>query len=264
MLKDYIYKYSDSQLKFIKQGIQSVPFFSNLDEECLYHIIFSLKTKQYMRNVNFQKPGDAANVMYFLQSGSIEVFTYSEGREFVLERLFRGSVINYHTFFQEEYAGEVHLRFAQSSVLKELSLERMNELCSMFPKLKKAFDSFKLSTFKSNKQLPLDYIMVLPPNVSQNLYDKTTKQLIDARRDECNRAVRLEEQKTGRLLSEEDKRQFILEKVISNKERKDHYLEYIRLENIFKNLALKTFIKIKLEKSQMTIGQMVELMIKKN
>lgn len=80
--------------------------------------------------MTFQKPGDAANVMYFLQKGCIEVFTYSEGREFVLERLYRGSVINYHTFFQEDYAGEVHFRFAQHSILKELELTKINELCN--------------------------------------------------------------------------------------------------------------------------------------
>lgn len=48
------------------------------------------------------------------------------------------------------------------------------------------------------------------------------------------------------------------------KDRREHYLNYIRLENVFKNLALKRFIKIQIEKSKMTISQMVELMIRRN
>lgn len=56
----------------------------------------------------------------------------------------------------------------------------------------------------------------------------------------------------------------MLEVCITKEDKKDKFLAYIRLENIFKNLALKRFIKIKQEKSEMTIGQMVELMIKKN
>lgn len=256
--------YQDSQLTFIKQGIQSVPFFSNLSEEELYHIIFSLKTKAYLKHTVFQQPGDAANVLYFLQKGCIEVFTFSEGREFVLERLYRGSVINYHTFFQEDYAGEVFLRFSTSSVLKELSLTSMNELCGMFPKLKKAFESFKLSTFKAGKQLPLDYIMVLPQLVMANLYNKTTQQLCEERKSEIDKKIKDEEHRSGWRMNEQERRKYMLEVCITKEEKKDKFLSYIRLENIFKNLALKRFIKIKQEKSEMTIGQMVELMIKKN
>jgi CRP-like cAMP-binding protein len=47
------------------------------------------------------KPGDDATSLLFLQSGVIEVYTILEGQEFILERLFRGSVINYRTFFME-------------------------------------------------------------------------------------------------------------------------------------------------------------------
>jgi CRP-like cAMP-binding protein len=95
----------------------------------LYNLVFSFKTKAYLKNTIFQKPGDTASKLYFLQKGCIEVFTYDEGGEFVIERLFRGSVLNYHTFFQEDHNSEVYLRFARNSILKELELSRMLELC---------------------------------------------------------------------------------------------------------------------------------------
>jgi hypothetical protein len=46
----------------------------------------------------------------------IEVSTTFEGYEFVIDRLFRGSVINYRTFFMEEGAA-VTLKFGKASVL---------------------------------------------------------------------------------------------------------------------------------------------------
>ena len=55
----------------------------------------------------------------------IEVYTEFEKKEFVIERLFKGSIVNYRTFFMEE-RGTVSLRFAAPSVLKVLSKEKMN------------------------------------------------------------------------------------------------------------------------------------------
>ena len=50
----------------MKNAVSSVPYLSNLDEECKYHVIFSLSTREYPKNQIFQKPKDAADSMYFL------------------------------------------------------------------------------------------------------------------------------------------------------------------------------------------------------
>ena len=75
-----------------------------------------------------QKAGADADELYFLESGIIEVYTVFEEREFVIERLFKGSIINYRTFFMEE-KGAVNLRFGVASVLKALSKEKMDAIC---------------------------------------------------------------------------------------------------------------------------------------
>ena len=64
----------------------------------------------------------------------------------MLERLYRGSIVNQHTFFQDDYPGEVSLRFATESIMKELTLAKMEELAQLFPKLKTTFDSFRKQT----------------------------------------------------------------------------------------------------------------------
>ena len=39
-----IYEYDDKMLRFIKRSMQSVPYLSSLEDDCLYDIIYSLKT----------------------------------------------------------------------------------------------------------------------------------------------------------------------------------------------------------------------------
>lgn len=70
-----------------------------------------------------QKPGDNATALFFLQDGVIEIYTKTEnGHEFVLEKLFRGSIINYRTFFLEE-DGKVFYKFARNSILSKIEYE---------------------------------------------------------------------------------------------------------------------------------------------
>ena len=49
-----------------------------------------------------QRAGADADELYFLESGIIEVYTVFDDKDFVIERLFKGSIINYRTFFVEE------------------------------------------------------------------------------------------------------------------------------------------------------------------
>ena len=95
----------------------------------------------------------------------IEVYTEFEGKEFVIERLFKGSIINYRTFFMQE-SGSVSLRFAAPSVLKVLSKERMTTIAQKHKSLDLIFNKYKLKIIKDGKALPLDYVMALPKKIT--------------------------------------------------------------------------------------------------
>jgi len=82
-----------------------------------------------IKDATLQRAGQDADELYFLQSGIIEVTTEFEKKEFIIERLFKGSIINYRTFFMEEN-GTVNLKFANSSVLKVLSKKKMEQITS--------------------------------------------------------------------------------------------------------------------------------------
>lgn len=130
-IKTGIYEYNDKMLNFIKRSMKQIPYFEHLtsDDPILYDIIYLLDTKPKIKGEQLQKAGDDANELFFLQSGMIEVYTEFEGKEFVIERLFKGSIVNYRTFFMNEF-GSVNMRFAAPSVLKVLSNEKMNQLNS--------------------------------------------------------------------------------------------------------------------------------------
>lgn len=48
------------------------------------------------------KPDDVSDSIFFIEEGVVEVYTLFEGNIFVLDRLYRGSVMNYRTFFIDD------------------------------------------------------------------------------------------------------------------------------------------------------------------
>jgi len=100
-----------------------------------------------------------------LVDGVIEIYTTTEGgHEFVIEKLFRGSIINYRTFFMED-DGKLYYRFGKNSICSSIHYK---DFASIFPKhedLKKNFSKFKRKVITENKPYPLDYIMELPDHL---------------------------------------------------------------------------------------------------
>lgn len=95
-----------------------------MDEETLHELMYTLRKKFYNKHDIIQNPGDDASTLLFIQAGCIEIYTMCEGHFFLLERLFRGSCINFRTFFME-YEGVVHIRCASNSIMLELDYDVM-------------------------------------------------------------------------------------------------------------------------------------------
>ena len=91
-----------------------------------------------------QEPGDNATTLFFLQDGVIEIFTKLEnGHEFILEKLFRGSIINYRTFFMQD-DGKVFYRFGRNSICFTLPCEILqNDIVPRHSDLKNKFLRYK-------------------------------------------------------------------------------------------------------------------------
>lgn len=227
-------------LRFIKRSMQSVPYLSNLEEECMYDIIYSLETQKKSKGEILQRRGDDADELYFLQSGIIEVYTQFENKEFVLERLFRGSIINYRTFFMEE-RGVCGLRFAAPSILKALHKVRMNQICEKYPKsLGKTFNQYKFKISKEGKAIPLDYVMVLPSRITDKIKQTTRKKMLvgtEYKREFETRKAEFQRTQ-GRSMTEDEKRKY-LESYIPNKQVTQFMQKAFYLENVLKNETIR-------------------------
>ena len=97
----------------------------------------------------------------------IELYTTFEDHNFVLERLWRGSVMNYRTFFQD-YEAQVFTRCLSKTILLELTYEQMLTLTKNHEEMEKKFLKFEKQILKEKKSYPLDYIMNLPEKYFEN------------------------------------------------------------------------------------------------
>jgi CRP-like cAMP-binding protein len=167
-LKQHIYRYNDKQKRFMLNSMRKVEFFNGIGDNATHDIMYSFIGENFSKDDYLQEPGDNATNLYFLQEGVIEIETKCDDIDFTLEKLFRGSVINYRTFFMEE-DGQVYYKFGKNSILFTLAYEKMEELCKKHEDLNKKFQKFKQQTIMREKPFPLDYIMELP----KHLKDKT-------------------------------------------------------------------------------------------
>lgn len=98
----------------------------------------------------------------------MEILTETEGgHEFVLEKLFRGSIINYRTFFMED-DGKVFYRFGRNTICSQIDFKTMINVMSRHKELLKVFKKFRYKTTSLNKPFPLDYIMTIPKHLVKN------------------------------------------------------------------------------------------------
>jgi uncharacterized protein YrzB (UPF0473 family) len=162
-LKEHIYKeYNDPLTLFIKESLERIPYFQDIGNEAIYDVMFTLTKRFCEKGEIIQNVGENANSnMYIILNGMVELFTHFEEHPFVLERLWRGSVINYRTFFQE-YETQVATRCKTKTILLSLSYEKMLDLTKHYEKMENNFLKFQKQIFKENKSYPLDYIMNLP------------------------------------------------------------------------------------------------------
>lgn len=200
----------------------------------------------------------------------IEVYTEFEKKEFVIERLFKGSIINYRTFFMEE-RGSVNLRFAAPSVLKVLTKEKMTMIVEKHPKLGTDFNKYKLKIVKDSKAIPLDYVMALPKKITDQLIKDTRKKLLKGRQEELRQKVselkgQFSQQKGLEMPDDQVRKikQQAQNEIVKDKEVKLQRDRINLLENRLKNIVIRQIVKIREERNKQTIKEAVDAILKVN
>ena len=70
-----------------------------MPHDILLDIVFNLKILTFRKEDHVMEVKDNIDSIYFIEEGIIDVVTYFEMNEFVIDRLGPGSVINYRAFF---------------------------------------------------------------------------------------------------------------------------------------------------------------------
>ena len=116
ILKKGIFKYNDRMKKFIKSCLNKIPYFQGISEDAIHDVIYHMNLRHFNEGDIIQNPGDSTKSLYFIQEGIVEVYADFDGHHFVIERLHRGSIINYRNWFNEDDA-MVYIRFETNSVV---------------------------------------------------------------------------------------------------------------------------------------------------
>ena len=98
-----------------------------------------------------------ANSLMFVESGMIEVFTEFEGNEFLIEKLYPGSVINFRAFFMEDL-NYVNMRAVKFTRILELTHDIMEKIKTENQTFNKKVTLYQNKILKIGTKYPLDYI----------------------------------------------------------------------------------------------------------
>ena len=83
------------------------------------------------------------STLYFIQSGVLDVYTVFEKSDFIIDKLYSGSIINHRSFFNQE-PGTVYIKVSEDSLIHYLPFEKMEILCRKHKSLDDKF--IKLQT----------------------------------------------------------------------------------------------------------------------
>lgn len=128
IFKEGILKYDYQYKRFMKTTLNQIPFLKNIDGSSFIDVLYSMQRIIYDKGSILMQPNDNPSDLYILQDGVIEVFTYFEEHEFIIETLHRGSIINYRTFFMQDQV-QVYFRFARKSILQVISFQTLQSIC---------------------------------------------------------------------------------------------------------------------------------------
>ena len=140
--------------------------------------------------------------LIFIEEGCLEVYTTFEANEFIIERLYRGSALNYRAYFMKD-SMYVNIRCAKEARLLMLSLESMKEIIKRHSEEK--FSTYMLyyqnKILKQEKKFPLDYIMKIPKTIG-TLTDETASRENALKNVVMNIVIQIRERKKRPKLSD--------------------------------------------------------------
>jgi signal-transduction protein with cAMP-binding, CBS, and nucleotidyltransferase domain len=133
--------------------------------------MYKLIPKRYEAGNVILKVGQKIDNVIFVLNGVLEVYTELEGNEFLIEKLYSGSVLNYRSFILEDVM-QVNVRCANEVVTNTLELNNklFDDLMFQDDSFKKDILLYHTIMLKKQKNYPLDYIQHKPKHMLDSNY----------------------------------------------------------------------------------------------
>ena len=141
LLKKHVYKYKDPRINFLKGLINKIYYFNGLQKEEVYEILFNFNTELLWegQHVLIANDWNIADKLIIVERGEIEVYTFFEGNEFVIDYLYSGSIINYRSFLMQDRV-QINMRCTKQTIIQELSQDTLKKLMLEFPNMQRIVD----------------------------------------------------------------------------------------------------------------------------
>ena len=103
IVKEHINIYNDPLKVFLEMSLNQIDFFKPLNKMIKNEWIFNMKMRQLEVGSYLYRIDTNSEEMYVIQSGLVEiVHKMDNGQEFVIEKLYRGSVVNQNSFLMSD------------------------------------------------------------------------------------------------------------------------------------------------------------------
>lgn len=133
-------RYDDDLKIFLESALKTIEYLHGVPEETINKIIFSMTFAKFDKGSKIFQVNETSHIMQIIQNGMVEIYTTMDnGVEFVIERLYRGSVINHRSFITEDNI-DVNARCQMPVTLFYILWEKMLQIKEGCPILTKKID----------------------------------------------------------------------------------------------------------------------------
>ena len=92
----------DPNIDYVKKVIKRIEPLRTISKESLYSLAYKMEKENYEKGQYITKSYDFADCLIIVLSGVCKVKTECEGNEFILDYLYRGSIVNHRAFLVDD------------------------------------------------------------------------------------------------------------------------------------------------------------------
>lgn len=104
-----------------------IAYMRDLEQDIFHEVLFNFRQETFDRGAYLFKEGERSNTMFIVKNGICEIACSIEGQELVIERLYRGSIINHRSFVVADKS-DISCKCAQTMTLFYLTFDQISKL----------------------------------------------------------------------------------------------------------------------------------------